>query len=126
MPVRIFTVDEANAALPQLTQLLQQVYSARQAIMAAKPELWPVLKQSIGNGGSRQAAELLPHFERLQAATKSIEDMGVLLKDLDQGLVDFLHRRADGREVYLCWRLGEEAVAYWHDLQAGFAGRQRL
>jgi hypothetical protein len=51
--------------------------------------------------------------------------MGCVLKDMDQGLVDFLTRR-DGREVYLCWRYGEERVAYWHELQAGFAGRRPL
>jgi hypothetical protein len=126
MPARYFTVEEANAVLPQLSELLQQIQQARREIMAARPELWPVLKRSIGNGGSQKAGELLPLFARLQAASAAVEAMGVYLKDLDQGLVDFLHRRPDGREVYLCWRLGEKEVLYWHELHAGFAGRQRL
>jgi len=126
MSTRFFTVEEANAALPRLSELLQQVRQARQVISMARPELWPVLKKSIGNGGSKKAGELLPEFERLQAAVKAIEAMGILLKDADHGLVDFLHRRPDGREVYLCWRYDEPEVMYWHDLNAGFAGRQKL
>lgn len=126
MSARFFTVEEANAALPRLIELLDQVRSARQVIAAARPELWPVLKKSIGNGGSKKAGELLPEFERLQSAVKAIEAMGILLKDIDHGLVDFLHRRPDGREVYLCWRYGEPEVSHWHDLNAGFASRRSL
>ncbi len=126
MPAKFFTLDEANAALPRLNELLQQLMQARRAIIDARPELWPVLKKSLGNGGSKKAGELLAEFERVQAAHKAIEEMGVLLKDADVGLVDFLHRRSDGREVYLCWRYGEPKVAYWHELHAGFAGRKRL
>ncbi len=66
-----------------------------------------MLKKSIGNGGSKKAGEMLAEFERVQAAHKAIEAMGVVLKDPDVGLLDFLHRRPDGREVYLCWRYGE-------------------
>lgn len=124
MPPRFFTLDEANAALPRLNELLEQLMAARRAIIDARPELWPVLKKSIGNGGSKKAGELLAEFERVQAAHKGIEEMGVQLKDADTGLVDFLHRRPDGREVYLCWRYGEQEVAYWHEVDAGFAGRK--
>ena len=69
---------------------------------------------------------MLPQFERVQAAVAAIEQMGIVLKDPDTGLVDFLNRRPDGREVYLCWRYGEKEVAFWHELDAGFAGRKRL
>lgn len=126
MSARFFTLDEANAALPRLNELLDQLMTARRAIIDARPELWPVLKKSIGNGGSKKAGEMLAEFERVQAAHKAIEAMGVVLKDPDVGLLDFLHRRPDGREVYLCWRYGEGEVAYWHELHAGFAGRKRV
>lgn len=126
MPARFFTLEEANAALPRLNQLLEQLMAARRAIIDARPDLWPVLKKSIGNGGSKKAGELLAEFERVQAAMAAIEEIGVTLKDVDYGLVDFLHRRPDGREVYLCWRYGEPEVAYWHELHAGFAGRKRV
>lgn len=126
MSARYFTVEEANAILPQLSDLLEQIQQARREIMVSRPDLWPVLKRSIGNGGSKKAGELLPVFARLQAASAAVEALGVHLKDLDQGLVDFLHRRPDGHEVYLCWHLGEKQVQYWHELHAGYAGRQRL
>ena len=99
---------------------------ARRVIVEARPELWPVLKKSIGNGGSKKAGELLPQFERIQAAVAAIDAMGIVLKDPDAGLVDFLNRRPDGREVYLCWRYGEKEVGFWHELNAGFAGRKSL
>ena len=126
MSARFFTLDEANAVLPRLNELLDQAMQARRAIVEARPELWPVLKKSIGNGGSKRAGEMLPEFQRLEAAVGEIEKLGVHLKDTDLGLVDFLHRLPDGTEVYLCWRYGEQKVAYWHELHAGYAGRKRL
>ena len=126
MSARFFTVEEADACLPRLIELIEQIRAASRVISVSKPDIWPVLKKSIGNGGSRQAGELLPEFERYRAAVQAIEDMGAQLKDPEQGLVDFLHRRSDGREVYLCWHYGEERVAFWHDLHAGFAGRRPL
>ena len=126
MSARFFTLDEANAVLPRLNELLDQAMQARRAIVEARPELWPVLKKSIGNGGSKKAGEMLPEFQRLEAAVGEIEKLGVHLKDTDLGLVDFLHRLPDGTEVYLCWRYGEQHVAYWHELHAGYAGRKRL
>ncbi len=124
MPPRFFTLDEANAALPQLNELLEQLMQARRAIIDAQPELWPILKKAIGNGGSKKAGEMLAEFQRVQAAHQAIEALGVVLKDPDTGLLDFLHRRPDGREVYLCWRHGEPKVSYWHELHGGFAGRK--
>lgn len=126
MSARFFTLDQANAALPRLNELLEQAMQARRAIVDARPELWPVLKRSIGNGGSKKAGEMLPEFQRLEAAVREIEQLGVHLKDTDMGLVDFLHRLPDGTEVCLCWRYGEQEVAYWHELHAGYAGRKRL
>jgi hypothetical protein len=124
MPPRYFTLNEANAALPQLNELLEQLMQARRAIIDAQPELWPILKKAIGNGGSKKAGEMLAEFQRVQAAHQAIEALGVVLKDPDAGLLDFLHRRPDGREVFLCWRYGEPKIGYWHELHAGFAARK--
>lgn len=124
MPPRYFTLNEANAALPQLNELLEQLMQARRAIIDAQPELWPILKKAIGNGGSKKAGQMLAEFQRVQAAHQAIEALGVVLKDPDAGLLDFLHRRPDGREVYLCWRYGEPKVSHWHELHGGFAGRK--
>jgi len=120
-----FTVAEANALLPTIRPLVAEMLRARQKIVEAQPELWPVLEKSVGNGGSQKAGEMLAHFEKIQRNAKAIEALGVLLKDLNVGLLDFLAER-DGREVYLCWRYDEPHVAHWHDLEAGFAGRQPL
>lgn len=126
MAPRFFTLDEANAALPRLNELLTQLMTARRAIIDAQPELWPVLKKSIGNGGSKKAGAVLAEFERVQTAFQAIQALGVLLKDADTGLVDFPHRRLDGSQVLLCWRYGEPEVAFWHEVDAGFAGRKRV
>ncbi len=125
MPVRYFTVEEANAALSRLRPLIQQIWETRAAILAARPDLEPVLYKAINNGGSRLAGEMVVEFQRLQQAVHEIEEMGCLLKDLERGLIDFPSWR-DGREVYLCWHYGEEQVAFWHELHAGFVGRQPL
>jgi hypothetical protein len=125
MPKRYFTVEEANATLPTLRPLVAKLLAARQRIVDARPELWPVLEKAAGNGGSDKATAVLADFQQVQHSVKTIVAMGIELKDANTGLVDFLAKR-DGRDVYLCWRYDEPAVAHWHDLEAGFAGRQPL
>ena len=125
MPKRYYTVDEANEALQTLRPLMARLLAARQRIVDAQPDLWPVLEKAVGNGGGKKAGAVLADFEQVQQAVKTIEQMGIELKDVNTGLIDFWALR-DGREVYLCWRYNEPAVAFWHDLQAGFAGRQPL
>jgi hypothetical protein len=120
-----YTVDEANALLPEVRQTVGRMLRAREAIVEARPEVWPVLENSVNNGGSHKAGELIFEFEKVQAAAKRLAEMGLHLKDINTGLVDFLSVR-DGREVYLCWRFDEPSVSHWHDLEAGFAGRQPI
>jgi hypothetical protein len=120
-----FTAEEANRALPQVRALVDQILRARQAILDARPDLWPVLEQAVGNGGSKKAGEVLQDFKRLEDGVQGLQDIGCELKDISTGLVDFPALR-DGREVLLCWKFDEPQVMYWHDLQSGFAGRQRL
>jgi hypothetical protein len=125
MPNRHFTVEEANAALPELRTIVASMLGARERIVAAQPELWPVLEKAASNGGSDKASAVLVDFETLRKCAKAIEALGIELKDINTGLVDFPALR-DGREVYLCWRYDEPKVAFWHDLEAGFNGRQPL
>ena len=122
---KYFTPEEANLALPQVRLLVAQVMQAREIIIAAQPELWPVLEKSIGNGGSKQAGELLTEFQRVEQGVKSLQAIGCVLKDMSIGLVDFPALR-DGREVLLCWKYDEPEVLFWHDLQSGYQGRKRL
>jgi hypothetical protein len=122
---KYFTPEEANTALPQVRSLVVQVMQAREAIIAAQPELWPVLEKSIGNGGSKKAGELLSEFRRVEQGVQGLQDIGCVLKDMSIGLVDFPALR-DGHEVLLCWKYDEPEVMFWHDLQSGYQGRKRL
>ncbi|MER2599616.1 MAG: DUF2203 domain-containing protein [Caldilineales bacterium] len=124
MAIRYFTVAEANAALPRLNLLLQQIWQSRQKITDSQPELWPILRNAVHNGGSKKAGAFLAEFDRLQQAVQQIEKIGALLKDPDIGLIDFLHRQPDGHEVYLCWHYGEPEVVAWHEKDEGFSGRR--
>ncbi|HET7377155.1 MAG TPA: DUF2203 domain-containing protein [Anaerolineae bacterium] len=120
-----FTPEEANEALPRVRALVAQILTARQKIVTNYPELEPVFNHAVGNGGSKKASDMIVEFKRIEGNAKILQDLGVVLKDLSTGLVDFPSIR-DGREVLLCWKYDEASVAYWHDLQSGFAGRQRL
>ncbi len=125
MPTRYFTVSEANAALPRVKQLVEEILAARQHILDAQPDLWPVLEKAVGNGGSKKAGAVLGDFTRLEQSVQKLTDIGCILKDINSGLVDFPTLRG-GHEVLLCWRYGEPSVSHWHELDAGFAGRQPL
>jgi hypothetical protein len=85
----------------------------------------PAFEASTGNGGGRVGSEYSAETYNLYLTVERIRKLGVVLKDLDMGLLDFPHER-EGRIVFLCWHPPEENVAYWHDLDAGYAGRQPL
>ena len=125
MPTHYFTIEEANALLPQISRVIKGMLDARQCIIEAQADLWPVLEKAIGNGGSKKAGELLPEFSRVEQGARRLSEMGCILKDINTGLVDFPTLR-NGREVFLCWQHGEPEVAFWHDVDAGLAGRQPL
>lgn len=125
MSARTYTLAEARAILPRVKELMGAVQAARRAILKLRPAAWPALRAAATNGGSKEAGELALEFGKLEAGIKAILALGVQIKDVDSGLVDFLGTR-DGREIYLCWRYGEDDIAFWHDLDAGFAGRQPI
>lgn len=120
---RIYTVREARAALPRVAALMELVQDARGEIMELRPKVWPFLRRRIGNGGNAHITDLTEQFARLDGAVRQIMAMGILVKDVDKGILDFLAMR-NGRRVYLCWQHGEETISYWHDIDAGFEGRQ--
>lgn len=122
---RLFTVEEANALLPTLYELLEDVAVHREASREKFPHLEPVLKAAMSNGGGRAASEYGVETYRLYLAIDRIQQLGVILKDLDMGLMDFPHER-EGRVVFLCWHPPEEKVGYWHEIQSGYQGRQPL
>ena len=122
---KLFTVEEANALLPRLRELLDQVAAHRDAIREKAPGVEPILRAAALNGGGRVGSEYGVETYKLYLAINRIRELGVLLKDLDTGLLDFPHER-EGRVVFLCWRPPESRVGYWHEIEAGFAGRQPL
>lgn len=122
---KYFTVEQANEALKIIQPAMTQIMEIRQDILAKQPETWPALEKAAGNGGSKVASELVVQFNRLEALVHQIQETGAILKEINNGLVDFLAKR-EGRDVFLCWQYGEDQVSYWHDIEAGFAGRQLL
>lgn len=122
---RYFTVEQANETLKLIRPLMDEIQQIRTEILSVQPEVWPVLEKAAGNGGSRTASLMAKSFEQLDKLVHQILDTGAILKDINTGLLDFPSIR-DGREVYLCWRHGEGKIAYWHDIDAGFAGREPL
>jgi hypothetical protein len=125
MPRRFFAVEEANALLPALTALLRQMMTARQHILETREAWEPIIKRASGNGGGAPGRALYQDTQTIYLTLEQVTEWGLLIKDVDTGLVDFPHMR-DGREVFLCWRLGEPEIGYWHDVDSGFAGRQPL
>lgn len=125
MNAKYFTLQEARAALPEVKRLMQRVQKARQEILRLRPDVWPALRKAAHNGGNVAAGEMLEHFHHLEAGVKGIMNMGILVKDIDSGLIDFLSLRND-REVFLCWQYGEDELNYWHELNAGYRGRQPI
>lgn len=122
---RYFSLEEANLLLDELRPVVEEIMLIHRRVLEQRPEAWPAIERAAGNGGSRAASLLVPDFDRLRLLVHQIQDQGVILKDMGLGLLDFPCLR-DGREVYLCWKHGEEGIAFWHDLDAGFMGRQPL
>jgi hypothetical protein len=122
---RYFTLPEANETLNSLRPLLDEVERIRLKILEKQPEAWPAIEKSVGNGGNRALSGMVQDFEKLDVLIHRILETGVLIKDVKRGLLDFPALR-QGREVYLCWQSGEGEIAFWHEVEAGFAGRQPI
>lgn len=114
---RYFTLEEANAQLGRLNDLFQQVLQLRAQIKTISTRV------DRKRASERDLAMLNALVEAAGEVVQEISGTGCVIKDLAQGLVDWpaLH---EGREVWLCWRYGESEVSYWHDLNAGYAGRR--
>ena len=122
---RYFTLQKASETLDLIRPLMDEVQRIRQKILENQPEAWPAIEKSVGNGGNRALSNMVQDFEKLEALVHRIQEMDVLIKDVNLGLLDFPALR-DGGEVYLCWQYGEGEIAFWHEVEAGFAGRQPI
>ena len=119
---REFTVQEAEALLPELGAALIQIRQARQGVLAGAEH---IRRSAPANGGGAPGAAYWEATATLRREVEWVLGLGVILRDAESGLVDFPSRR-DGQPILLCWRLGEERVAWWHGHDSGFAGRRPL
>lgn len=129
---RYFTRAEAEALLPRVEPLLRELQSMARELVHTLETLAALQEKMRGNGHAHLAEyrQLQERSEELRAQAEArageLQAMGIELKDIASGLIDFPALR-EGRPVYLCWRLGEgERIGWWHELDAGFAGRQPL
>jgi len=129
---RYFTVEEANDALPAVRLLMERIASHRATLAEAQARHAALSQRIAGNGGDlspHEVAEVQQEVEDEAAAIarciEGIGEVGGMVKDLDEGLVDFLARR-DGEDVCLCWKLGEDEITHWHGIDEGLAGRKPL
>ena len=120
-----FTLQEANEVLQIVRPVIEEMMGIGDNIRLHQPELWSLVEKSAGNGGNPTLSKLLKEFDRLDALLHQIQEMGIQVKDLQTGLIDFPALR-EGQEVCLCWRFDEADVQFWHEIDAGFAGRQPI
>ena len=132
MAERHFTPEEANALLPEVRALAERMVAHRRSLAVATVRHARLAAKIAGNGGGVNAHEVdklrtavEAEANAVAACVEELQSLGVQVKDLDEGLVDFPALRGD-EEVLLCWRLGEDEVAFWHGTDEGFAGRKSL
>ena len=131
--MKTFTLDEANALLPMVESLLEGAISAKEEAERLEGEIQSLRQRIFLSGGmtvdiggvARNRTEAEAQVQRAKDALGEIDAIGVQVKDLDTGLLDF-PCRVHGELVLLCWRRGETRIEYWHTLEAGFRGRQPL
>jgi hypothetical protein len=121
---RHYTLDEARERLPWVIEQLALLRDARERLTDAEARQ-ALADGSPTNGGGQRGKQVGEAFVELQNRIAAFERRGIVLRDLDRGLIDFPSVR-DGREVYLCWIDGEDDIGFWHELDAGFGGRQPL
>jgi hypothetical protein len=129
--MKTFTLDEAQSLLPVLESLLKRAIAGKAAAEEVESQLTELGRRIYLSGGmrvdlssvARQRAEMESHLDRVRESISEIDSIGVQVKDLDSGLLDFPFR-LDDQVVLLCWRMGETSIEHWHTIDTGFKGRQ--
>jgi hypothetical protein len=133
MPDRTFTLDEAHAVLPVLESLLRSAIGGKKIMEEVEAEMQALNHRIFLNGGThvdvvavaRRKAERVKAEQRAKDALAEIDSIGVQVKDLEIGLLDF-PCEVEGSIVLLCWRMGERSITHWHSTEEGFAGRKPI
>jgi hypothetical protein len=131
--MKLFTLEEAQALVPVLESLLKRAIDAKQAAEQINEEMQNLTQRIFVSGGmhvdvakvARRRTEMDAHVQRAKDAVEEIDAIGVQVKDLDTGLLDF-PCKVDDEVVLLCWKIGEARITHWHTMESGFAGRQPL
>ena len=139
---RFYDLDSANARIPEVREILEQLKSQREDLIRLRDtvlERQEAVEAGDVSGGSRSAEDedgpneelrlirlrMQGLIDQMQAAVVRIDDLGITLRDIESGLIDF-PALANGRQIWLCWRLGEDDIVWWHELNEGFSGRREL
>jgi hypothetical protein len=121
---RHYTLEEANAALPGVADRIERLRAARNLLSDSEARA-ALAEAAPTNGGGQPGRVVSEGFLELREGLLELQELGVVLRDLERGLVDFPALRDDS-EIYLCWEEGEEEIRFWHEPEAGFAGRRPL
>jgi hypothetical protein len=121
---RHFTVEEANAAIERVAPMLEKLRDAKAELLDTEARE-ALTEAAPTNGGGEAGKQVGEAFLEVRRILVELTEAGIVVRDVDRGLIDFPSVR-DGQEVYLCWQLGEDRVAWWHDLESGFGGREPL
>jgi len=119
-----FSLADARRTLSEIAPLIEELVLLKHKLDDRGYDVYH--HQYFGGSGPDGERVFPPEVERLVEVSRAIEAKGILVKDLDQGLIDFPHIRENGEEVYLCWKLGEKEIGYWHRISDGFAGRKAI
>jgi hypothetical protein len=129
---RFFDIDHANAALEEVGPLLATLADQRAELIRLRDRTLAAHASSVGGGpdldpeeAQRIRLRMQGIVDQMAAAVARIDALGITLRDIERGLIDF-PALASGRQVWLCWELGEEQVGYWHELDMGFGSRRPL
>jgi hypothetical protein len=123
--IKLFTVEEANTVLPEIKPLMATLLEKRAKVMVLRQGNENLLDDLRVDVGGPVLNELLHEFDAIEQLIHTIQDYGCVVKDINVGLLDF-PAEIDGRQVFLCWRYGEEDVAHYHGIHEGFNGRSPI
>jgi|SRR5215217_3417519 len=122
---RVFSLFEANQLIPQLESHLSQVQQGKSIILQTRDEVRKASAQASVGGGTPVGAHYVKSLQEISGNLHAIHELGIVVKDIDSGLCDFPHVR-NGRVVYLCWKLGEKEIGWWHETTTGYKDRCAL
>ena len=119
-----FTLDQARRMLSGISQLVQEIVTLKHKLDKRGYDVYR--HQYFGGSGPNGDRFFPPELTRIVKIAQNLHRKGIVLKSLEEGLIDFPHIRSNGEEVYLCWKLGESTIGFWHRISEGFDGRKPI